>query len=245
MILLYDGTYDGLLCAIFDAYAKKLLGDVSIMSKTKLSSTPFCEICVAENDSGHADRVEKKLKNLGADMTVYQAWLSEEEGIEDCILKFIGIALNTGRNPSDRLYDADVKRVVFAARRVSGEAHRYLQFTRFVKASGQEGEPPIYVADIEPLYDILVLIAEHFTKRFADQRFLIRDRARSEALVWDTQRWQIIELPEYARGIPADSEFETLWRDYFKTIAIPWRVNKKLQRQFIPERYRRYLTEFR
>jgi probable DNA metabolism protein len=74
---------------------------------------------------------------------------------------------------------------------------------------------------------------------------LIRDRKRSETLVWDTENWHITELPVFMRpALPKDSEFEELWKGYFKTAAIPWRVNKKLQRHFVPQRYRRYLTEF-
>ena len=63
------------------------------------------------------------------------------------------------------LNDTAVKRTVFAARRVSNRAHRYLQFTRFVKChiKGDGTALSVYVADIEPQYDILHLIAGHFT----------------------------------------------------------------------------------
>jgi probable DNA metabolism protein len=201
-----------------------------------------------ENNSEHADRVEKKLKSLDVDETVYKAWLSKEDGIEDCILRYISTALKMRANPSGMLNDTAVKRTVFAARRVSNEAHRYLQFTRFVKVPYKKGDGTalsVYVADIEPQYDILHLIAGHFTRRFAGQHFLIRDEAHGQVLIWDTENWCITELPELLKpALPSSGEFEELWRAYFKTVAIPWRANKKLQQQFVPKKYRRYLTEF-
>ena len=225
MVLIYDGSYDGLLCAVFEIYDKRLLNSASIISGER-RCIPFCECREVENKTAYADRVEKKLKSFDADMTVYRAWLSKEDGIEDCILHFIKTALETGKNPSGMLYDAEIKRTVFAARRVGSEAHRYLQFTRFVSTGFGEGGC-VYVADIEPQYDILPMIAEHFTKRFSDQRFLIRDKKHAATLVWDTKSWYITQMPELLEpALPCDGEHEALWRDYFKTVAIPWRVNK-------------------
>lgn len=248
MLLVYDGSYDGLLCAVFDIYEKKLLNCASIISSDKLDSIPLCESLEVKNNSKHADRVERKLKSLGAGATVYKAWLSKEAGIEDCILDYIRTALKIQGNPSGMLYDKNIKRTVLAARHVSNEAHRYLQFTRFIKVcrTREDGAVlSIYVGDIEPQYEILHLIAKHFTKRFAAQHFLIRDKAHGQTLIWDTRSWYITELPGFLEpALPGSEEFGEMWRSYFEALSIPWRANKKLQQQLVPRKYRRYLTEF-
>ena len=37
--------------------------------------------------------------------------------------------------------------------------------------------------------------------------------------------------------------YQQMWKDYFKTMAIKQRINLKLQRQHMPVRYWKYLTE--
>jgi probable DNA metabolism protein len=37
--------------------------------------------------------------------------------------------------------------------------------------------------------------------------------------------------------------FQKLWKAYFKSLTIKERINPKLQRQHLPKRYWKYLTE--
>jgi len=142
--------------------------------------------------------------------------------------------------------------VVKAAGRVGNEAHRYLQFVRFVKIAPNQPAltdgtetPGLYVADIEPEYDILPKIAGHFARRFQDQRFIIRDKTHAQALVYDTHSCQIVTFPELLdQPLPEDPQFASLWQHYFDSVAIPWRRNLKLQQHFVPLKYRRHMTEF-
>ena len=40
-----------------------------------------------------------------------------------------------------------------------------------------------------------------------------------------------------------EKQFQELWKDYFKNIAIEERKNPRLQKQFMQKRYWKYLTE--
>ena len=40
-----------------------------------------------------------------------------------------------------------------------------------------------------------------------------------------------------------EEDFARMWSGYFKIIAIETRKNPKLQRQFMPQRYWKYITE--
>ena len=37
--------------------------------------------------------------------------------------------------------------------------------------------------------------------------------------------------------------FQTLWKNYFKSLTIKERINPKLQRQHMPQRFWKYLVE--
>jgi probable DNA metabolism protein len=114
-----------------------------------------------------------------------------------------------------------------------------LQFVRFVKLSED-----MYAADIEPEFDVLKLIGDHFHDRFPLSRFIIRDLRHLRAIVSAPSGWQITSLPAENPPLPRDGEFENLWRMYFKTIANETRKNLSLQQHFVPLKYRRHLTEF-
>ena len=253
MVFLYDGSYEGFLSAVFDAYAVRTADGALIRPVSDDMTFPLEDwrdvCCSAEK----AERVTRKLRALDIAETVYDAWLSRDADIENNLLGVIALAIREGRSPMDRQYIDRVRAVTGAARRVRTEAHRFLQFVRFVKVENRRPaltdgkEPPgLYVADIEPEYDILPRLAGHFSRRFQDQRFIIRDKVRNQALVYDTERCRIVTFPEImAPPLPGDAQFERLWRRYFDSVAIPWRKNLKLQQHFIPKKYRRNMTEFR
>lgn len=252
MILIYDGSYEGFLSTVFDAYALRVADGALIRPEGRDCVLPLEEWRDAARSAEKAERVTKKLHALGLAETVFDAWLSRDSEIENNLLGVIALAIREGNSPMERLYLDSVRAVAGAARRVRTEAHRFLQFVRFVKVESKRpaltdgGEAPgLYVADIEPEYDILPKIAGHFARRFQDQRFIIRDKVRNQALVYDTKACQIVTFPEImAPPLPNDAQFERLWRRYFDSVAIPWRKNLKLQQHFVPKKYRKHLTEF-
>lgn len=253
MIFQYDGTYEGFLCTVFEIYAMHLANDAQIHPADGCLTLE--ESRTVENQSGKADRVSQRLKQLGIASCIYDAWLSRKPDIENDLFAVIRLAIETGCSPMQARQRTCVRNVAAAAHLVRCETHRFLQFTRFVKVEREpekpglqvpgETKPGIYLADIEPAYDILLRIAPHFVRRFQDQCFIIRDQPRGQALVYDAHHWQIVSFPELmALPLRRDSQIESLWRQYFDTVAIPWRKNRKLQQHFVPLQYRRYLTEF-
>lgn len=242
MTLVYDGSYEGFLCTVFAAYQHRVTADADI--RTDAVGMTLDEEIFVPNQTEQADRVARKLHSLHLNEWIYDAWLSGADGIDNHLLAVIVLAIRLNGSPMGRRQMESVSRVAGAAKLVRNERYRFLEFTRFIHVGG-DGREGIYVADIEPEYDILVDLARHFARRFQDQKFLIRDRTHGTALLYDAQSWQLVELPELmAMPLPSDSRYEELWRRYFDTVAIPWRRNRKLQQQFVPKKYRRYLTEF-
>ena len=124
-----------------------------------------------------------------------------------------------------------------AAARTTNEVHKFLGILRFEEYSG------LYYAPIEPDCRVLPLIASHFCTRFADQRWVIHDVRRKEALFWDTGRLSFETGVEADPPGGEDDFFADLWKRYFSAAAIAERRNLKLQRNFVPLKYRSRMTE--
>jgi probable DNA metabolism protein len=131
------------------------------------------------------------------------------------------------------------------SQKVSYEAHRMLGFVRF-----QHQTAHFYYAEIAPDHCILPLITTHFKTRMADQDWVIHDSKRHIAAVYSSKRQQCVltsfsnEQLQHCTLSDSEKIFASLWSNYHKTLAISERTNNRLQRQFVPMRYRQHLTEF-
>jgi probable DNA metabolism protein len=243
-IIYYQPTWEGFLTAVFEAFDRERAGTAcSIRHPRHRDETSLFPAEEVETDTAKAVRVELGMARLARDLaeTVYMAWLSEIDGVEDSILAFLKYAFDKNADPRADLVHPAVKAVDKAQRKTAWERQRMLQFVRFVSAP--EG---VYVSDIEPGCNVLALIGEHFHRRFNDQLFLIRDLKRRLILVSDGACWFIRELltSEEIPVLPKDGAFEDLWRGYFHAVSNPARQNLKLQQKFVPLKYREHLTEF-
>jgi len=152
------------------------------------------------------------------------------------------------RVASDR-GDGDVLTVLKAAYKVTVEIHRLTGLLRF--SPDPEG---VYIARCSPDYFILPALAEHFTLRFGQTPWAIIDEKRKLRLQGGLQSENgapakltaqpSSDLPVAA---PAGEEnvdsWEELWRLYHRSVNNEARKNPRLQRQFMPERYHKYLPE--
>jgi len=235
---LYDGSYDGFLSAVFLAYREV---ESTLLRQKSLPGPTLWDTVTVSADADKAQRVSAGMRRLSARLprTVYSAWLSELPKVEDAILCTLRLGFSAECNPMTMRYDDHVRYVAECAQKVGSEAHRFLQFVRFSEVHG------VFVADVEPIYDILPLIGNHFHQRFGAQQILIRDRLRGRAVVSEEKGWFIAELsPDQMHPITGAGPFEQMWQRYFNAIANKARLNPKLQQHFIPLRYRAHLTEF-
>jgi probable DNA metabolism protein len=139
--------------------------------------------------------------------------------------------------------------VIQFARKVKKEAMRMMQFVRF-----QQTKDGLYFCGIEPLYDVMPLVVGHFKKRFADQQWLLYDLKRNYGAFYNKKTVEEVVLTsqEINRNTGQVSEnvlnegdafYQTLWKSYFENISIKERKNLRLQRQHMPRRFWKYLTE--
>ncbi len=251
LVFVYDGSFEGLLTCIFEGYNRKSFPE-GIHAHGKQLQDMFSETVSVESDSGKANRVWKGIQQkltVKNRQLLYYAFLSEAEGMEMNILRFVQRLFTEKVTIETDFGDQDVLEVVQNARKVKKEAMRMMQFVRF-----QQTKDGLFFCGIEPLYDVLPLVLEHFRKRFADQKWLLYDLKRNYGAFYDKMNVEEVELSssEINRQTgqvnenvlnEGDAFYQTLWKSYFKNISISERKNLRLQRQHMPRRFWKYLTE--
>lgn len=247
----YDKTFEGLLTAVFDAYSRKVFPETLLEEGTPLPL--FAEdvyTVITQND--RAERVwkglEKKLTK-GACRMIRAVWLSEEAGSDQLLFRFIRKSLDGPTSIETNFGDEDVLAMMKLAKSVNFEAEHIRQFVRFQKTA--DG---VFFAPIEPKYNALPLAIEYFHSRFSDQEWVVYDTKRHYGYHFDLKKVEQFTF-EGNDPIPASGKlrpnqtdeheamFEDFWKSYIKTLTIRERLNPRLQRQHMPVRFWKYLTE--
>lgn len=250
MVFRYDKSFDGLLCALFDAYALRAFPDglIGPAEPVPLFAERVHEVTT---DASHADRVwrglERRLVVRARSVIVY-AWHGEQAHSDALLLRCMRRIFDEDGYVLTDQADPDMKALYRLALKVSHEREHLKQFVRLQKAA--DGT---YFAAVTPEHDALPLALDYFTDRFADQRWLIYDRRRDYGYYFDGRTARRVTL-EDDRGMIADKladrwlaederQFQLLWKSYFRALAIPQRTNLPQQRRMMPRRYWKHLTE--
>jgi len=250
-IIRYDGTFAGFLTVVFECYAKKL-NPTDICKATDFQESLFGESICIETDEQKSQRVWKgireKLNPRNRELP-FRTFLSEENGIEMRLYRFMRRIFDSNRKIDTDFADPDVLALKKTERQVMRESMRILQFVRF-----QQTIDNLFFSAIEPQYNVLPFTIKHFQERFADQKWLIYDLKRDYGFSYNLKEVQEITLTDktfsthdgkLADNIVREDEniYQTLWTNYFRHINIEERKNSKLQRRHMPQRYWKFLPE--
>jgi len=248
----YDGSFDGLLTVLLEMYERKVQPN-SIQPADAVQGGLFTATVPIQTNEEKAARVWQgmlKYMDEGTRTKLYHVFLSERPDREILICRFVqqAVAARGQVDVSENYADDTVRLVHHISQQLGREKHRMEAFVRFEKTSEE-----LFHSTIEPDFDVLPLIAPHFTKRYADQRWLIFDQRRRYGLYYDLARTDIVEFeteaPQRRTDVSAtvlderEPLFKVLWQTYFDHANIPERKNLKLHRRHIPLRYWKYLSE--
>jgi len=248
-ILIYDGSFNGFLTAVFVAFEEKI--QVAEIQKNSVSQNGlFSDTETIFTNIEKAKRVWNGVhgKSSSAIKNIYFAYMSESKNVELLLYRYIRKLFASEKSIHSDYSDGIVLKISQLAKSVGREKHRMEAFVRF-----QLTKDDIYFANIEPDFDVLPLISKHFRSRYADQQWIIYDLKRKYGLYYDLERVEIISLDlqeVYSNSIKRSSAFgvqeydyQDLWNNYFKSTNIKSRINKKLHTQHVPKRYWKYLSE--
>ena len=240
MIYLYDGSFHGFLCCIFESYAKKE-SPTAIACDEALSFTLFPTRNIA-TDSDHALRVLRKVRTISpyAAELLQRGFLTCLAEKELCLYRLTVKLLREGPGFLRNSSDETLHPVFSAVRHLNGEAHLLKGFVRFSELGGVLG------GEIEPKNRVLPLLRSHFCARYQNEKFFIYDRTHHEALFYAAGRAVIRPLADFQMAPPDETEahYRLLWKRFYDTIASRERENPQLRMTHMPKRYWGTMTEF-
>lgn len=249
MVYIFDETLEGLLTAVFEWFERKP-GEVTLKTEQTHQPSIFEPSLTIINSREKADRVWKglnqKLNKVGM-RKVYCTYLSDLAENYNTLFQFICYVFIHPAGADEDYGNKYVLTVAQIARKVEREKHRMEAFIRF-----QHTADGIFYCGIDPDFNVLPLIVNHFKNRYTDQKWIIYDLKRHYGLFYDLYKVEEIKIDAPLANLkqPASNSlnekeelYANLWKDYFKSTNIESRKNTKLHVQHVPKRYWKYLTE--
>lgn len=202
------------------------------------------DIVAAGMDEALLDRFFVLLRPVGGIALLsdlFYLFLSEAADRETLMFRMVRISLEQGRR--GRLWHShpDARRAGMLIDSTRREAHRARGLLRF----SELGDGTLY-ARHAPKHDVTPLVVGHFRRRMPGERWVIHDEARGYGMAWDgSNLLQVNQFPADVNSLLSDAErrFRACWQTFFRELAVPERHNPRLQRHFLPERFRKYLPE--
>ncbi len=258
-ILIYEPTFEGWLTVVYYVYEHKLQHDESLQLIAEDRYTPslISTTTLVITNNEQAKRVLTKLHKLLGRSGMRQilwGYLSEKELIGTTLFRIVKYAID---HPKRRILEdlghLDVLELVQTVKSVHREKHRMEAFVRF-----EHTIDDIYFARIEPDFNVLPIIGEHFRQRYQDQHWAIYDLARGYGIYYNKSQstpsrpaelQTITDLDDAVLRNPAsihspdEQRYQRFWQGYFTNVNIKERKNTRLHRQHMPQRYWKYLSE--
>lgn len=244
LMLCHDGTLEGFLSCVFDAYA--------------LHSWPrdICEARLAvprlgqtvrdvRTDLVHAGRVRDGLARragMRAYRQVLTAFLSDREGREMTLFAYIAKAMEEGEDVLSDLACPCVAGTRALVASVMNEREKMFQFLRFEELRGG-----LYFAHVNPRANVVPIMLGHFVERFNTQPFVIYDETHRLAGVWNGRARSLVltdglEVPARTED---EREYQRLWKTFYDSVSNEQRYDPDLRRSFMPKRFWKNMPEMR
>ena len=240
LIYLYDGSFEGFLCCIFESYTRKEV-PTAIYSDEDSAPVLFA-LRTVETDRAHAARVYRSIvkRSPYAAELLRRGFLTCLEEREMHLYRLVARLYRDGPAFLGSLTDETLYPVLKAVRFLGAEAEKLRGFVRFSELGGVLG------AEIEPKNRILPILRSHFCSRYQNETFFIYDRTHCEVLLYQDGRAAILPLEHFCMAPPDETEagYRLLWKRFYDTIAIRERENPRCRMRNMPKRYWSTMTEF-
>lgn len=263
---LYDGSLEGLLSAVFCAYARRE-NPKDIARKDRFQPRIGQNVITIATDQALALRVENGITRACGPAVfnaIAVASLSDDPSIGTIVLAFVRYAMDRARKQSlspcrnKTCYGETCSRktrcaladsthppagpLLKARRAVLNERHRMLQFIRF-----EHMRNGVWFARCNPNASVVPLLMGSFRARFGNEPFVIFDEVHRIAGICDGSTWSLVDERVFPLELPerADDEesMQRAWRAFYRAVSVEARYNPELRRHFMPKRFWKNLTE--
>jgi len=236
-VYLYDGSFEGFLTLIYQSYYQKKPALKIIKDKKEIGLLD--EVIEITTDAKRAEKVHQSLKEKFETKNynkIFHTFLCNEREFEKALYDFIVIGFKNQKNLANINHPS-----IHYLEKLEHEYFRYVHkmygFVRF-----EELEDEMLYAKIESKFNILPFLGKHFSKRLDGCDFIIHDTKRELAYT----NGIIHQVADFETPTLSENEakFQKLWKLFFEKVSIKERKNPKLQQNWVPLLYRKYMTEF-
>jgi len=238
LFYVYDGTLEGLLTAVFQAFEEKQY-PVNIVTERNLQISLLGSYVPIHAELDKAERVKASILkrfNTGTYQDITSVFLSDSDEKGGVILRYLQYLYSFGPRARNHLAHPAVHDFEDMLLDVNREAHHMRMFVRFAQTQGG-----VFFSKIDPKASVVPLIMDHFVARFNIQPFMLYDSRHELAGLFDTNTWWLVDTTTQQLTVPentqAEDDFQALWQTFFDTIAIEERRNPTCQRNFMPKRF--------
>lgn len=244
----FDGTTEGLLTAIFMAYARHE-DPQDIAREGALQPRLGQSVIAVETKPELAQRVRAGIQKRGGRYAwelVLHASLADDADAPTAVYRFVRLVMSRSAAANTmlthELTNPVIGRMIELDRFVRNERHHMLQFLRFEHMRGD-----IWFARCNPAANVVGLLMDWFAGRFNTQRFIIYDEVHCIAGVFDGENWILVNteevtLPEHSAE---EATMQAAWKGFYDAVSIPIRYHPELRRQFMPKRFWKNILEVR
>lgn len=236
----HDNSIDGRLCALAAALATAQIPQDILPQKGSQASLFSTDMQVQSDEAA----ARKLMKRIHSDISreavrhVMYVFLSELPNLDLPLYVYLREGFIRSKEIDRWHANPDVKKVHDASQKVGHEIHRLKGLLRF-----RELDDGILWAPVEPDHQVLLPLAHHFRRRLSGERGIIHDVRRAAAMTWTKESVEYIAPPSTFQTSETEAAVQQLWQTYFKFATIQERINPQLQRQCMPVRYWKWLTE--
>lgn len=254
-VLICENNLEGIFSGIYEAYRQRMKHEATrIQTGEDENLRLFANYMNITTMPEHAIKVMRTLrKEFGEDVykSLCFALVSDDSEKAQVVYQTVvwGLqAYQAGFRGSimGNLANDNIRRVMELSRGTNNELCHLRGFLRF-----QEVEEGILYSSIGPKNDILALLTPHFADRLPMENFIIFDEKRRMASVHQASgEWYLISDMEQGTEEIAlhyteeELHYQELFRYFCHKISIKERKNLDLQRNMLPIRFRKYMTEF-
>ena len=185
----YDGSFEGLLSIVFNCYISKNI-PLKIIEKSNLEINFLDEFEEQITNYEHSDRIFNGIiKNISYDTLYnsYYAFLSNTKNKEINIVKYLLNGFVIGPKIDTMLSIDFVFAVHSMRKKMLHEAHKFKGLLRFIQIKEN-----LFYASIHPDNNIIENLGHHFINRLPTQNFIIHDKNRNIAFLYNTKEYKRI-----------------------------------------------------
>lgn len=196
--LVYDGSFNGFLSCIYAAFERKSK-DVSIKKSKSGEQQLFAKEQYVPTNVALAKLVWNGIsqKNHTAIKTIYFAFLSEAEGVELLLYRYVRYVM--GVLPAAEIPQLQQTSLILnsLADKVEKEKRRLEAFVSF-----QLLEDKVYVAGVKPKYNVLPLLSKHLKTVFKDMEWHIYDLKRNFGIYFSQGKLEVTSgMPKMSQAV--------------------------------------------